>query len=136
MPAICKQTSGFGNEKAVMSFEFNDAQHNALDQAARRTEAQRLLPVMRKSLRDHVNHFNDVQLEDNIAAALHRAAAWGEQTRTSATDFVILWLMVGPEFDQQAGIKAFLDRRDSGMDAKISGLMAEFKWQLHVNEGK
>ena len=118
-----------------MSLEFNDAQQNALDQAARRTEAQRLLPIMRKSLADHVDDLNDVQLEDSIAAALHRAARWDVQTRTSATDFVILWLMVGPEFDQQPGIKQALEQPNASMDAKVSGLMAEFKWQLHINEG-
>ena len=119
-----------------MSLEFNDAQQNALDQAARRAEAQRLQPIMRKSLADHVDDLSETQLEDSIAAALHRAARWGVQTRTSATDFVILWLMVGPEFDQQAGIKQALEQPNASMDAKVSGLMAEFKWQLHVNEGK
>lgn len=119
-----------------MSFEFNDAQLNALDRAARRTEAQRLLPIMRKSLTDHVDDQSDAQLEDAIAAALHRAAAWQVQTRTSATDFVIMWLLVGPDFDQQAGIKPFLECQDASMDAKVSGLMAEFKWQLHINEGQ
>ncbi len=119
-----------------MSLEFDDAQHNALDRAARRTEAQRLLPIMRKSLAEHVDDLNDAQLEDRIAAALHRAAAWGVQTRSSATDFVILWLLVGPEFDRQAGIKPFLECQDASMDAKVTGLMAEFKWQLHTNEGQ
>ena len=119
-----------------MSLEFNEAQQDALDQAARRPEAQRLAPIMRKSLSEYVENLNDAQLEDSIAAALHRAARWGVQTRTSATDFVILWLMVGPEFDQQAGIKQALEQPKASMDAKVSGLIAEFKWQLHTQEGK
>ncbi len=117
-----------------MSLEFNDAQHNALDRAARRTEAQRLAPIMRRSLCDHIDDLSDAQLEDSIAAALDRSALWGVQTRTSSTDFVILWLMIGPEFDQQNGIKSFLTQQDASMDAKVTGLMTEFKWRLHVGE--
>ena len=119
-----------------MPLEFNDGQQKALDRNARRTEAHSLAPLMRKNLPDDTARLTDNQLEQEIAAALDRGAQINVQTRSASADFVILWLMLGPRFDESDEIQKYLKTSTASMDAKIKALMSEFKWRLRHGEDR
>ena len=119
-----------------MPLEFNDGQQKALDRNARRTEAHSLAPLMRKNLPDDTARLTDNQLEQEIAAALDRGAQINVQTRSASVDFVILWLMLGPRFDESDEIQKYLKTSTASMDAKIKALMSEFKWRLRYGEDR
>lgn len=119
-----------------MSLEFTNDQQNELDRNARRAEAQSLAPIMRKNLPDDTPRLTDTQLEQQIAAALDRAAQLDVKTRSASVDFVILWLMLGPQFDERHEIQVFFKTSTASMDAKIKALMSEFKWRLRLGEDR
>jgi hypothetical protein len=120
-----------------MALEFNDEQQQALNRNARRAEAQRLTPIMRKNMPEQTERFTDDKLEQSIMAALERTVVWQVQTRSASIDFVILWLVLGPNFDDTFEIKDFFRTGPaSSIDAKIEALMSEFKWKLHQEEGQ
>jgi len=113
-----------------MTFQFSDAQQEKLDDAARQDEAHELLPIMRRNFAEKTARFDDVSLEQEIKNALDRAADLEIQTRTSSVDFVILWLLVGADFDQIPQISKFLKRHFGSIDQRVSFLLLEFKAQL------
>lgn len=121
-------------QKTTMTLEFNDHQHQALDQAARRAEAQRLAPIMRNSFTAQLQPLTDDSLLLEIATALDRAAHWGVQTQTASVNFVILWILLGPKFDTAAEIQTLFTARGPDMDTKVNALMSEFKWRLYQDE--
>jgi hypothetical protein len=120
-----------------MTLEFNSDQQDVLDKAARHEQAKRLLPSMRQNLNDHMPKvLSDAQLLKQIEAALDSAAHWGVETRTASVNFVILWLLLGPDFDKAEPVQKLFKAPGAGMDAKVNLFISEFKWQLHQNEGK
>lgn len=119
-----------------MTFEFSADQEEVLHRNARRAEAQRLTPIMRQSMPDITARYvppeqTPQHLEETIFAALERAHEWKLQTHSATVDFVILWLMLGPNFDRIPQIEALLAFDQASVDAKVKTLMVEFKWHLH-----
>lgn len=119
-----------------MTFEFSPDQEAAFHRNARRKEAQRLAPILRESMpgitERHVPPAQPPQyLEDAIFAALERANEWQLQTHSATVDFVILWLMLGPDFDRAPQVEAVLVSDQAQIDTAVKALLVELKWRLH-----
>lgn len=119
-----------------MTFEFSPDQEAVFHRNARRKEAQRLAPILRKSMpgitEPHVPPMQPPQhLEDSIFAALERANEWQIQTHSATVDFVILWLMLGPDFDRAPQVEAVLVSELAQIDNEVKALLVELKWRLH-----
>lgn len=119
-----------------MTLEFSSDQEEALHRNARRAEAKRLTPIMRKSMPGITERYvppNQApqHLEETIFAALERAHEWKLKTHSATVDFVILWLMVGPDFDRAPQIEAVLVSELASVDAQVKALLVELKWHLH-----
>lgn len=120
-----------------MPLEFSSDQEEVLHRNARRAEAKRLAPIMRKSMPGNTERYvppNQApeHLEETIFAALERAHEWKLTTHSATVDFVILWLMLGPKFDQAPQMKAVLARDPALVDAQVKALLVELKWHLHL----
>ncbi len=118
-----------------MTFAFDSRQQALLDQAARQKEAMRLRPIMRENLVEATAALDDAALLAHITAALGRVAAWGVRQRGAATDFVILWLLLGPDFDRAPAIGRLFSPGGPGtpgIDAKVRALMAELQWKMRT----
>lgn len=119
-----------------MTLEFSSDQEEAFHRNARRAEAKRLTPIMRNSMPDITERYvppnqSAHHLEDTIFAALERAHDWQLQTHSATVDFVILWLMLGPDFDRLPEIESLLSSEVAQRDTKVKALFVELKWHLH-----
>jgi hypothetical protein len=119
-----------------MPLEFSSDQEEVLHRNARRAEAKRLAPIMRKSMPGNTEryvppHQAPQHLEDTVFAALERAHEWKLKTHSATVDFVILWLMLGPDFDRAPQVEAVLVSELASVDVQIKALLVELKWHLH-----
>lgn len=124
-----------------MTFEFDEDQEASFHRNARRVEAQRLAPIMRKSMPGVTQRYAPPEqppshLEEVIFAALERAHEWQLQTHSATVDFVILWLMLGPDFDRAPQVEAVLVSELAQIDNQVKALLVELKWRLHQEAKK
>lgn len=119
-----------------MTLEFSSDQEEVFHRNARRAEAKRLAPIMRKSMPLHTEPYAPPKqpaqhLEDTIFAALERAHEWKLKTHSATVDFVILWLMLGPDFDRAPQVESVLVSEQASVDSIVKALLVELKWHLH-----
>ena len=117
-----------------MSIEFSDQQKFEFDRAARLKEAERLTPIFHHNFPGQTQNLSKQALTLEILRALDRAAEWGVETRSACVDFSILWLLIGPNFDQSEEVGRFFRFPVSSMAMKTKALMSEFKWRLHLDQ--
>ena len=109
---------------------FDSHQQKTFDGNARQREAERLLPIMRRNFPEEAKTLDDGQLGAIIQRALDRASQWKIETRAGCTNFVILWILLGADFDQAPEIKNYLETPEYNRTEKINALMNEFKLRL------
>jgi hypothetical protein len=112
--------------------QFNQKQKDAFDKQARWREARRLAPVMRRNFAEQTKNLDDAQLEQTIAQALDRAAAWSLSKHSACVNFVILWLLLGPDFDKAEKVRRYLNYPIPHVDTsvKLNVLMSEVQYML------
>ncbi len=115
-----------------MNFELTDHQIAQLDSHAQQQEAVRLSPMVRENFPELTQSQTDEQLQASIQAALARCSHWQVQTHAAMVDFVILWVLIGKNFDSAPEIAHLLNLKGTSIDTKIRALLTEFKWQLHL----
>lgn len=120
-----------------MTLEFNSDQEEVFHRNARRAEAKRLTPILQKSMPGIIERYVPPNqplehLEEIIFAALERANEWKLQTHSATVDFVILWLMLGPDFDRAPPVRELFAGGPEQVDRKVCALLVEIKWHLHT----
>lgn len=88
-------------------------------QAGRQESNQSLIDEMRQIAPVATSHYNDAELLTVIEQATTKAGTYGITSSESTTTFVKLAIFAGPRFDEEPGVKRFLQSPDLSPDYKI-----------------
>ena len=101
-------------------------QMDTLDKAAQVDFHHRLITFLRDELPEETVELSDGALLEQIVQSEERALTFGIETELGITQFVILTLTLGPNFDDDPAIRACLKESGSSPDERLNSLVEEF----------
>lgn len=117
--------------------KFSAAQTAQLDQRATQREAARLAPIMRRNFDAQLREVTAADLLARIERALNAVTTAGVTERRAVTAFVILALLIGEGFHEQANMAPIMNCGvPRTIELALVAMLAELKWQLSKLEDR
>jgi hypothetical protein len=118
-------------------FQITPTQYAALDVDYRERFHGEVVRVIKENMPIVASVKSDDQLRKEVAAAHVRAEARGLTADADVANYALLAVCMGPEFDKEPRIAAFLDAPDGpGQGEKLEALLHGTAAKLRAGDGK